>query len=205
MTATLTKPMTETNLFASLPTPTQAERQRANDIRTQINHANYCYYVLDAPELSDASYDALINELRALEERYPDFVTPESPTQRVGSDVVTTFAPVTHRQPMLSLDNAFGADDLRSWEEKLRRVIGAAPDFPLEYICELKIDGLSVSLTYENGKFVQGGTRGNGEVGEDITPNLRTLPALPKTLRDAETSEIPSLIEIRGEVFYVAP
>ena len=201
MTATLEQPMTDTTLFDALPMPTAEERQRADDLRAAINHANYCYYVLDTPELSDASYDALMNELRALEERYPDFITPESPTQRVGSDVVTTFAPVTHRQPMLSLDNAFGADDLRSWEEKLRRVIGAAPDFPIEYICELKIDGLSVSLTYENGKFVQGGTRGNGEVGEDITPNLKTIPALPKTLRDAETSAIPALIEIRGEVF----
>lgn len=201
MTATLTQPMTESTLFTELPTPTFAERQRADDLRTQINHANYCYYALDTPELSDASYDALMQELRALEERFPEFISPESPTQRVGSDVITTFAPVTHRQPMLSLDNAFGADDLRSWEEKLRRTMGATPDFPIEYLCELKIDGLSVSLTYENGKFVQGGTRGNGEVGEEITPNLRTLPALPKTLRDGETPAIPSLIEIRGEVF----
>jgi DNA ligase (NAD+) len=194
--------MSEQTLFDTLPLPTETERQRADDLRAQINHANYSYYVEDAPQLSDASYDALMRELRELEERFPELVTPESPTQRVGSDVVTTFAPVRHRQPMLSLDNAFGDDDLQAWEDRIRRTLNAAPDFPLEYVCELKIDGLSVSLTYENGKLVMGGTRGNGEVGEDITPNLRTLPALPTVLRQsADTPAVPSLIEIRGEVF----
>ena len=195
-----------------------AEQKRAEALRAQINHANTLYYVTDAPELSDAAYDALMRELRELEETYPELVTPESPTQRVGAELVTTFQPLKHRAPMLSLDNAFSMDDLRGWEDKIRRALGAPADFTFETICELKIDGSAVSLTYENGKFVSGGTRGNGEVGEDITLNLRTISALPMQLRRAESArpnapqslfeessensgDIPALIEIRGEVF----
>ena len=162
----------------------ETEIRLADDLRQQINRANYLYYAQDAPELSDAAYDALMKRLRELEETYPDLVSPDSPTQRVGSEVVTTFAPLRHRVPMLSLDNAFSADDLKSWEDRVRRTLGAAPDFAFEMICELKIDGSAVSLTYENGKFIAGGTRGNGEVGEDITLNLRTVPAIPMTLRE---------------------
>lgn len=170
------------------PRASEAVRQRAAELTAQINHANYLYYALDAPELSDAAYDALMRELRELEETYPELVTPDSPTQRVGTDAITTFAPISHRQPMLSLDNAFGTDDLRAWEEKMRRALGAGPDYPIEYVCELKIDGSAVNLTYEDGRFVSGGTRGNGEEGEDITLNLRTIPALPKQLRPAKLS-----------------
>lgn len=195
------------------PRATVAEQERVEELRSQINRANYLYHALDAPEISDAAYDKLLKELRELEEHFPELVTADSPTQRVGSDVVTTFAELRHRIPMLSLDNAFSTEDLTAWEEKLRRTIGADAEFAVEYICELKIDGLSVSLTYENGRFVKGGTRGNGEVGEDITLNLRTIAALPMNLcpinkegdeasgsaRDAAT--VPALIEIRGEVF----
>ncbi len=158
------------------------EQQRAEELRQQIRRANYLYYAQDAPELSDAAYDALMRELRELEETYPELLTADSPTQRVGTDAVTTFTPYPHRVPMLSLDNAFGADDLRAWEEKLRRQLGAGPELRIEYVCELKIDGLSVNLTYEDGRFVAGGTRGDGLMGEDISPNLRTISALPMQL-----------------------
>ena len=201
---------------AEMPHASSAERDRAEQLRIQINHANYLYYAQDAPELSDAAYDALMRELRGLEEKYPELVSADSPTQRVGTDVTETFQPLRHRVPMLSLDNAFSMDDLRAWEDKIRRTLGAGPDLQVEYVCELKIDGLSIDLTYENGRFAQGGTRGDGLVGEDITLNLRAIPALPKTLRfaqeggrgqEGEEEKAKSggfalpLIEVRGEVF----
>ena len=179
-----------------------AERDRADKLRAQINHANYLYYAQDAPEISDAAYDALMRELRQLEETYPELVSADSPTQRVGTEVTDTFQPFRHRVPMLSLDNAFSLDDLRGWEDKIRRTLGAGPELQVEYVCELKIDGLSVNLTYENGRFAQGGTRGDGLTGEDITLNLRTVAALPMQLREQGSSlESSSLVEIRGEVF----
>ena len=183
---------------AELPRASNETRERADELRAQINHANYLYYALDAPEISDAAYDALMRELRQLEETYPELVNADSPTQRVGTEIVDTFPPLRHRVPMLSLDNAFSLDDLRGWEDKIRRTLGAGADLEVEYVCELKIDGLSINLTYENGRFVQGGTRGNGLEGEDITPNLRTIAALPMQLR---VQEQENLIEIRGEVF----
>ena len=174
---------------AEPPRASNEVRERADELRTRINHANYLYHALDAPEISDAAYDALMRELRSLEETYPELVTPDSPTQRVGSEVVDTFPPLRHRVPMLSLDNAFSLEDLRGWEDKIRRTLGAGADLEVEYVCELKIDGLSINLTYENGRFVQGGTRGNGLEGEDITPNLRTIAALPMQLRMQEKGE----------------
>jgi DNA ligase (NAD+) len=182
---------------AQTPRASNAESERAEELRAQINHANYLYYALDAPELSDAAYDALMRELRHLEETYPELVMVDSPTQRVGTEVTDTFQPFRHRVPMLSLDNAFSMDDLRGWEDKIRRTLGAGPDLQVEYVCELKMDGLSVNVVYENGQFLQGGTRGDGLIGEDITLNLRTISALPKTLRE----QAASLIEVRGEVF----
>ncbi|MCS6775651.1 MAG: NAD-dependent DNA ligase LigA [Chloroherpetonaceae bacterium] len=196
--------------------PDPAVRERVEALRARINHANYLYYVLDAPEISDAAYDAMMRELRALEEAYPELQTPDSPTQRVGSPFLTTFAPVRHRVPMLSLDNAFGADELRAWEERIRRALGASVRQPIEYICELKIDGLSVSLTYEQGQLVQGATRGDGEIGEDVLLNLRTIRSIPTRILPAAPSPSPSmtlplitpaqhtvppLIEVRGEVY----
>jgi DNA ligase (NAD+) len=159
------------------------EQQSAEELRQQICRANYLYYAQDEPEISDAAYDTLMQALRALEEQYPELLTADSPTQRVGTDAVTTFTSYRHSVPMLSLDNAFGAEDLRAWEEKLRRQVGAGPELSIEYVCELKIDGLSVNLAYENGNFVAGGTRGDGVTGEDITLNLRTISALPMQLR----------------------
>jgi DNA ligase (NAD+) len=183
---------------AEPPRASAADQERAEQLRAQIRHANYLYYVEDAPELSDAAYDALLRELRALEETYPELVTADSPTQRVGVDAVTEFLPLRHLAPMLSLDNAFSVEDLRAWEDRIRRTLGAGPDLALEYVCELKLDGLSVSLTYENGRFIKGGTRGDGEQGEDITLNLRTLPALPMRLRSGVQAFGHSGVQVFG-------
>lgn len=187
---------TPTDTAESVDTPSQvgepirragaAEQERAEALKAQIRRANFLYHVEDAPEISDAAYDAMMRELRALEETYPELITPDSPTQRVGAEAAATFTPVRHRVPMLSLDNAFSVEDLRAWEEKVRRTLGAPADYPIEYICELKIDGLSVSLTYEAGRFALAATRGDGETGEDVTANLRTLRALPLTLQARE-------------------
>jgi DNA ligase (NAD+) len=177
--------------------PPDVEEQ-ARALREQLNHHNYQYYVLDAPEVSDAEYDRLFHALKRLEEEYPDLVTPESPTQRVGADAVTTFESVTHRAPMLSLDNAFGEAELREWDQKVKRRLGMSPDEPVEYVAELKIDGLSMNLTYENGRLTCAATRGSGTAGENVTPNIRTVRAIPLRLKGEDA---PMLIEVRGEVF----
>src|ERR1044071_266011 len=156
--------------------------RRAENLRTEINHNNYLYYVLDQPQVSDAEYDRLFHELRELEEKHPDLVTPDSPTQRVGVGALTTFSPVNHRVPMLSLDNAFGDVEIREWDQRVKRLLGMSPEDPVEYATELKIDGLSISITYEGGRLVTAATRGNGSTGEDITPNVRTIRAIPLQL-----------------------
>jgi len=173
-------------------------RKRIERLRRLIEHHNYQYYVLDSPELSDADYDGLVRELRELETRFPDLVTPDSPTQRVGAPPSETFAPVTHRQPMLSLANAFDEDELLAW---VRRVQSALGDQHVVYVCELKIDGAAVSLTYEGGAFVRGATRGDGFQGEDVTANLKTIKSLPLRLRVARP---PAFLEVRGEVYLPA-
>ncbi len=171
------------------------------DLRTRLNKANESYYLLDNPEISDSEYDHLMQQLIELETQHPELITPDSPTQKVGNKVSALFTPVNHRVPMLSLSNAFSSSELTRWEDRIRRTLGMASDAPIEYVCELKIDGLSVSLTYSNGTLVQGATRGDGTVGEDITVNLRTLKALKAPLKAADDAYIPKLIEIRGEVF----
>ncbi|HEV2472597.1 MAG TPA: NAD-dependent DNA ligase LigA, partial [Chthonomonadales bacterium] len=173
---------------------------RAEQLRELIRHHNYRYYVLDDPEVSDLQYDALLEEMRELEAARPDLVTPDSPTQRVGADVHTSFGSVAHRVPMLSLDNAFGEEPLLAWEERNCRHLGFRAGTALAYVAELKIDGASISLTYENGVLARGLTRGNGEVGEDITPNIRTIGAIPLRLRASDHSP-PGIIEVRGELF----
>ncbi|MGC8667459.1 MAG: NAD-dependent DNA ligase LigA [Chthonomonadales bacterium] len=174
-------------------------RARVAELREQIEYHNFRYYVLDQPEISDAEYDRLFRELKTLEERYPQLVTPDSPTQRVGAPIAPTFEPVTHRVPMLSLDNVFGEDELREWDRRVKRFLGMDAGTPMEYMAELKIDGLSISLTYEDGALVRGATRGNGTVGEDITPNVRTIKAIPWKLKSRQP--LPTLIEIRGEIY----
>ncbi len=152
---------------------------RAEELRQQINYHNYRYYVLDQPVASDAEYDRLMRELLAIEEEHPELVTPDSPTQRVGAAPATAFRSYTHRVPMLSLSNVFGDEELLAFDRRVKRMLGMDEGAEIEYAAELKIDGLAVSLTYENGRFVTGATRGDGFSGEDISTNLRTIRAIP--------------------------
>ena len=170
--------------------------QRIMELREQIHHHDYLYYVEARPEVSDAEYDALVRELRALEAEFPDLVTPDSPTQRVAGAPVEAFQPVQHRVAMLSLDNATTPDQLREFEARITR---ALPGQRFTYVGEPKIDGLGVALLYARGRFVRGATRGDGRVGEDISANLRTIRSLPMVLRGA-LAEVEDL-EVRGEVF----
>lgn len=169
--------------------------RRIEELRTQIREHAYLYYVLDDPKVSDAEYDRLFRELVALEDAHPSLVTSDSPTQRVGGIASELFAPVTHRRRLFSLDNAEAADDLVAWEQRMVRQLGQEPS---GYACELKIDGLAVSLVYERGVFVKGATRGDGTTGEDITANLRTIESIPLRLLGGDP---PSLLEVRGEVY----
>jgi DNA ligase (NAD+) len=168
--------------------------RRLEELRRLIEYHRWRYYALDAAEISDAQFDVLMRELEGLEEQYPDLVTPNSPTQRVGAPPIKEFGTVRHRIPLLSLDNAFTADDLWAFDKRVKRILG---EVPVEYACELKFDGLAVSLTYERGQFTVGATRGDGYEGEDISTNLRTLNSIPLLLLDQDP---PEKLEVRGEV-----
>jgi len=169
-------------------------KRRVEELREQINYHDYRYHVLDDPEVSDAEYDELMREVRALEEEFPELITTDSPTQRVGGKPADLFAPAPHRAPMLSLDNAFSWEELNAWGKRVERQLGRQADF----VCELKIDGLAVALTYEDGAYVRGATRGDGYTGEDITANIRTIRQVPVRLRGKNH---PKVLEIRGEVY----
>jgi DNA ligase (NAD+) len=188
--------------------PARAAAQRLGELRELIERHNHDYYALDTPEISDAQYDRLMIELREIETQHPDWITADSPSQRVGTEPVAAFGEVMHRVPMLSLDNAFRDDEVLNFDRKVRERLArgsAAPDpadasaaAPVEYSAEPKLDGLAISAMYENGLFVLGATRGDGEKGENITQNLRTIAALPLKLRG---SGFPKTLEVRGEVF----
>ena len=167
---------------------------RVEELREQLNHHSYRYHVLDEPEISDAEYDELMGELMTLEEAFPELVTPDSPTQRVGVTPEDLFAPVEHRARMLSLDNAFSPEELEAWDVRVERGVGSG----VTYSCELKIDGVAVALTYERGVLVKGATRGDGRVGEDITANARTVRSVPQRLL---VKDPPDLLEVRGEIY----
>jgi len=169
---------------------------RAGELRDIITEHNYQYYVLDDPRVPDAEYDRLFRELQDLEAQYPDIVTPDTPTRRVGASVETTFEEVVHRIPMLSLDNAFSDEELRDFDRRVRDRLKTEED--IEYVCEPKLDGLAVSLHYESGVLTRAATRGDGYTGEDITANIRTIPSVPLRLRG---DNIPELVEVRGEVY----
>ena len=173
---------------------TTSSEKRVAELRQKIEKANYEYHVLDQPTIADEAYDALMRELQSLEAAHPELVTPESPTQRVGAPASTRFAPVQHAAPMLSLSNAFNEEELRAFDQRVRKLLGRDD---VGYVCELKIDGLAINLTYVDGKFVQGATRGDGLVGEDVTGNLRTIRSIPLTLREP----IQGRIDVRGEVY----
>jgi DNA ligase (NAD+) len=173
---------------------TSSAERRVADLREKIEKANYEYHVLDRPTIADEAYDALMRELQSLETAHPELVTPESPTQRVGAPASTRFAPVQHAAPMLSLSNAFDEAELRAFDQRVRKLLGRQE---VGYVCELKIDGLAMNLTYMDGKFVQGATRGDGLVGEDVTGNLRTIKSIPLTLRQP----VKGRVDVRGEVY----
>ncbi len=171
-----------------------AAKLRVEELREQLNYHSYRYYVLDDPEVSDAEYDELMRELTTLEEAFPELVTPDSPTQRVGTTPADLFAPVQHRSVMLSLDNVFSQEELKAWATRVERGVGSEAQF----FCELKIDGVAVALTYEDGLLVKGATRGDGRVGEDITANVRTVRSVPQRLR---VKDPPPALEVRGEIY----
>ncbi|MCI0679053.1 MAG: NAD-dependent DNA ligase LigA [Actinobacteria bacterium] len=169
--------------------------ERIEDLRAQIRDHSYRYYILDDPVVSDAQFDALVKELRELEEAHPELITPDSPTQRIGAPVTDLFRPVRHLRPLFSLDNAEARADLEAWEARMERQLGRAPS---GYVCELKIDGLAVVLTYRDGRLATGATRGDGTTGEDITTNLRTIQSIPLRLVG---DDVPAVLEVRGEVY----
>ncbi len=169
---------------------------RAGELRHLIAYHNERYHTLDDPEVTDAEYDALVRELRSIEAEHPDLAVPDSPTTQVGAAPSTLFAPVVHHVPMMSLDNAFSPEELRAWTDRLAKQVPADTAFE----CELKIDGLAISLLYRDGRFVQAATRGDGTTGEDVTANIATIAAIPEHL-DPAVGTVPDVLEVRGEVY----
>lgn len=176
-----------------------ADLAEAEKLRREIRHNEYLYYVLDAPEITDAEYDRMMVRLRELEARYPDSIPADSPTQRVGGRASSQFTEVRHLEPLLSLGNVFSAEELRAFDERVRSGLPAGSK--VEYVMEPKIDGLACSLIYENGKLVRAATRGDGVVGENVTTNVRTIRSIPLTLKVPEGEAVPELLDVRGEVY----
>ena len=171
---------------------------RLQELREQLNYHNYRYYVLDDPVVSDAEFDRLLQELMQLEEQYPQLVTPDSPSQRVGAAPLSKFETVPHRQPMISLENAFSEAEAREFDDRLKRFLRTDEDF--HYVMEPKMDGAAIELVYEHGRFTVGSTRGDGIRGENVTQNLKTIHTIPlQVLTQAEPA--PELLEVRGEVY----
>jgi DNA ligase (NAD+) len=201
----------------SLAFPDMADQEierQVEELRAEISKHFRQYHQLDAPVISDAEYDELVRQLKALEEEFPELITPDSPTQQIGAKPLETFAPVVHRVPMMSLDNAFEEDELQAWGDRLaRRLAGsaarpeetkatdeAAPTSSLTFVCEPKIDGLAVSIRYEDGRYVQAATRGDGRTGEDVTDNVRTIEVIPERLESSD-GPVPRVLEVRGEIY----
>lgn len=188
--------MAEMDLFAD---ERAADLAEAEKLRREIRHNEYLYYVLDAPEITDAEYDRMMVRLRELEARYPESIPADSPTQRVGGRASSQFTEVRHLEPLLSLGNVFSAEELRAFDERVRSGLPAGSK--VEYVMEPKIDGLACSLIYENGKLVRAATRGDGVVGENVTANVRTIRSIPLTLKVPEGEAVPELLDVRGEVY----
>ncbi|TMJ96675.1 MAG: NAD-dependent DNA ligase LigA, partial [Actinobacteria bacterium] len=173
---------------------------RVDELRRIVDHHMHRYHVLDDPEISDAEFDRLYDELKALEEEHPDLVAPDSPTQRVGAAPSEKFRKVQHLSPMGSLEKVTDEAGLRKWADDVRKRLDS--DEPVAYVTEPKIDGSAVSLVYEDGVFVRGATRGDGERGEDVTPNLRTVKSIPLRFRPPDGSRPPARLEVRGEIYF---
>src|SRR5712692_5078228 len=182
-----------------MKTSTQAVAAKIESLREKIRHHEYRYYVLDDPEISDAEFDRLINELKKLEAEHNELVAPDSPTQRVGGKPREGFVKIAHSVPMLSLDNAYSEEELRNWERRVHELSGRND---IEYVCELKLDGMSLALRYEGGKLVGGITRGDGSTGEDVTSNVRTVRSVPLSVSPEKLKKagIPADFEVRGEM-----
>ena len=177
----------------------KAKEQKIEKLREEIRRHEYLYYVQDAPEIPDAEFDRLMQELKKLESAHPELITPDSPTQRVGGKPREGFLKVEHSRPMLSLDNALNEQELRNWDRRVHELAGSDK---IEYVCELKLDGMSLALTYGAGKLQRGVTRGDGSVGEDVTSNVRTLRSVPLSIDPAKLKKagVPADFEVRGEV-----
>jgi DNA ligase (NAD+) len=189
--------MSQNDLFAAPPEDEATPAERAARLREQLNHHAHLYYVLDAPELPDAEYDRLFQALQALEAAHPELLTPDSPTQRVIGRVLDSFTPVQHAVPMLSIrtETDTEASGAENFDARVRRELGlAAGDAPVEYAAELKFDGLAMNLRYERGVLVQAATRGDGQTGEDVTQNIRTIGQIPLKLK----GQAPEVLEVRG-------
>ena len=189
-------------------------KKRIEKLRGEINRHRYLYHVLDKPEISDSALDSLKHELFRLESEFPDLITPDSPTQRIGGEALEKFNKVSHSVPMLSLEDSFSLEEMEEWEERIQKLV---PGERLDYFCELKLDGLAISLVYENGVLIRGATRGDGKIGEDVTQNIKTIESIPLNLRIPESLELKEIglggrqierlmnsvragrIEIRGE------
>src|SRR5271169_5244404 len=176
-----------------------ALQKKIDALREKIRHHEYLYYVLDKPELTDAEFDKLMNELKRIEAEHPEFVTPDSPTQRVGGKPREGFTKAKHSSPMLSLDNAYSEEELRDWERRVHELSGRDD---VEYMCELKLDGMSLALVYADGRLERGITRGDGSVGEDVTLNVRTVRSIPLVISKDKLKKagIPADFEVRGEM-----
>ena len=174
-------------------------KQRIEKLKSEINHHRYLYHVLDKSEISDAAHDSLKNELQELEREFPEFVTDDSPTQRVSGAVLKGFKKVNHDPRMLSLNDAFSFDEIKAWIERMERHL--RHDIKPEFFAEIKADGLAVSLVYENGIFVRGATRGDGAIGEDVTENLKTIESIPLKLEDSVPEARKGRVEVRGEIY----
>ncbi|MEZ5021612.1 MAG: NAD-dependent DNA ligase LigA, partial [Bacteroidales bacterium] len=169
-------------------------KKRIEELRKTIDEHNHRYYVLNQPTISDFEFDLLLNELQTLERKFPELITPDSPTMRVGSDLTEEFVQVQHRWPMMSLGNTYSEDEVREFGERIRKTLGYEP----EYVCELKYDGVSISLTYENGVLVSAVTRGDGTVGDDVTVNVRTIRSIPVRV---SVPGLPPSFALRGEIY----
>src|ERR1700683_901104 len=177
-----------------------ALKAEAEQLRAAIYDHNYRYYVLDSPEVTDAEYDRLMRRLEALERDRPELLTPDSPTQRVGAAPSEKFGVVVHRQPMLSLANAMDAEEMVEFDQRIKRFL--KDDADIEYVAEVKLDGLAVELVYEDGQLIGGSTRGDGVNGEDVTQNIRTIKSIPLRLMKPPGRSLPRRLEVRGEVIF---
>src|SRR5438067_10632074 len=176
----------------------QSVQQRINKLRDEINHHNYLYYAESRPQISDREFDRLLAELIELEKQHPELITPDSPRQRVGGDVQSELKPVRHAVPMMSIDNTYSEEEVRAFDERVRKGLGGES---IAYVLEPKIDGTSISLRYEDGRLVLAATRGRGNVGDDVTVNARTIRSVPLTLHRDGAKKPPPILEVRGEVY----